>query len=455
VRKSSRTVIAQARAHLPDADRRWRLRQRWRPLARINQSSLAPSAGIDGAIGYAIPLVAGQLTGHPREGVIASAGALIIGYADQGDAPRLQAQTVGATVGCVCVAVLLGAFTQPSVIATAAVAAAWAFMAGLTVARGPRVALVATLATWSLLLAGDLRLHGQSALVETALIAAGASIQAAISIGSSRLRSPSLVDAASVKVAGAPSYSHLQTPAVRHASRLAVALVAAVIAYRVLSLGFGYWVPLTALFVLKPSYETTIVRALGRALGTLTGAAAAWLVVAVSNGSTVGSLGLMVCLVGLAITLYRANYALSTIALTTVIALVAQLGGGSPVGALIDRTIDVGVGTLIALAMFLICPTIPRHLNVAMPDELADESQPPIRSASSRLRPSGPRTLAATEDALAVEGIVTAVDLSVKRGPGARNSAARVPWRIGARGGGAPNSARPQSTRHVDERPTL
>jgi uncharacterized membrane protein YccC len=130
-------------------------------------------------------------------------------------------------------------------------------------------------------------------------------------------------------------------------------------------------VPLTVLFLLKPEYKTTIVRALGRALGTLTGAAVAWLIITVFGGSNATCLGLMIALVGVALVLYRANYALSTIALTTVIALVAQVGGGSPVGALIDRTTDVGVGTLIALAMFLIYPTATASV--------ADPMTPPTR----------------------------------------------------------------------------
>ena len=59
----------------------------------------------------------------------------------------------------------------------------------------------------------------------------------------------------------------LRSSTFRHAARLAVALIAAGIAYRSLSLGSGYWVPLTVLFVLKPDYGTTITRGIGRATG--------------------------------------------------------------------------------------------------------------------------------------------------------------------------------------------
>jgi uncharacterized membrane protein YccC len=104
-----------------------------------------------------------------------------------------------------------------------------------------------------------------------------------------------------------------------------------------------------------------VVRASGRALGTLGGAAVAWLIITISGGSNLACLALMLGLVGMAFLLYRANYALSTIALTTVIALVVQLGGGSPMGALVERSADVAVGTVIALGMFFIYPAAQRH----------------------------------------------------------------------------------------------
>lgn len=348
--QASPAATAQVIPPTPDSAGRWRLGERWQPVTRIDRAGLAPGAGIAGAIGYALPLIAGQLTGHTPEGVTASAGALVIAYADLGGRSRLQAQTLIAAAGCTCVAVLLGAVAEPSVIATAIVVAAWTFLAGLSASQGPVAALVATLATWSLLLAGDLRLHGQSVLSDTTLIAAGAATQVTVSLASSRLRQPSVAHTAHAA-------TDLPTPVVPHAFRLAIGLIVAVVAYRILSLGFGYWVPLTVLFLLRPDYETTIARALCRALGTLTGAGAAWLVLIVLGRSSSACLGLMVGLVGLAIFLYRANYALSTLTLTAVIALVAQFGGGSPIGALVDRSIDVGVGTIIALGVFLIYPS--------------------------------------------------------------------------------------------------
>jgi uncharacterized membrane protein YccC len=342
----------------------------WRAAARIDRSRLAIRGAFTGAIAYAAPLTAGLATGRTREGVTASAGALIVGYADVGRRDRRQARTLLGTAGCVSVAALLGGVTQPSLVATVVVVAVWAFLAGLSVSLGPRIALVGTLATWSLLLAGDLRLHGQPVLRGPALIAAGAVLQAAVTLLVSARHGPRAAHSkwpnartarerlcrSPADVARAVRRVHPQPLAVRHAVRLAIALVVAVLLYRTLSLSSGYWVPLTVLFLVRPDYHTTAVRALGRALGTLSGAALAWLMITMSGGSDPACLALMLASVAAAFLLYRANYALSTIALTTVIALVVQLGGGSPIGALLERVTDVSVGTLIALGVFLICP---------------------------------------------------------------------------------------------------
>ena len=58
-----------------------------------------------------------------------------------------------------------------------------------------------------------------------------------------------------------------------HALRLAVAVGAGSLLYRLVDLPHGYWVPLTTLAILQPTEHGTIVRSLQRAAGTLLAAA--------------------------------------------------------------------------------------------------------------------------------------------------------------------------------------
>ena len=61
---------------------------------------------------------------------------------------------------------------------------------------------------------------------------------------------------------------------------------------------------------------------------------------------------------------FPVNYALFSIVLVALIALLVEFSGGSPVGALVDRILDTALGTAIALAAFIVWPTreVPRTL---------------------------------------------------------------------------------------------
>ena len=136
-----------------------------------------------------------------------------------------------------------------------------------------------------------------------------------------------------------------------------MALIAAGIAYRGLSLGVGYWVPLTVLFVLRPDYGTTITRGIGRAAGTAAGVTIAWVIVTAFSPGSAAIVALLALLAFAAYALFPANYALYSVVLPVLIALLVEFSGGSPVGALLDRLLDTALGTAIALATYLAWPT--------------------------------------------------------------------------------------------------
>jgi uncharacterized membrane protein YccC len=484
-----------------------------REVLRLERSRLAVGVAIPGAIGFALPLVIGLAAGQVSDGVIASTGALIVGFADLGGAYRLRALTLLATSAAVTVAALVGGLVAQEVALTVAAIGVWGFAGGLLVALDRRTAFVGMLSTWVLLLTSDLGLHGAGTLHTTLLIASGSLLQTALAIvvwplrplaperrkvadayraladyaaapsptglgaGATALSSAgetltrrsagsgsrgalralveqgewirldltalargvaptgergpeagdiaALLEAASAglgaiavsigrprrtqevqealaalrrradaigpgatrraaiglvgRIAAAaarrgedPGIATAREPyaalallraqltpssaAFRHAARLAVALMVAVVAYRSLSLGRGYWVPLTVLFVLKPDHGTTLARGIGRAGGTMLGVAIAWALVTTLTPSDGAVAVLLALLTFGAYTLYPANYALFSVLLTVVIALLAQFAGGSPIGALEDRLLDTALGAAIALAAFALWP---------------------------------------------------------------------------------------------------
>jgi uncharacterized membrane protein YccC len=470
--------------------------RRLREVIRLDRSRVAVAVAVSSAVGYAIPLVVGLATGQLADGVAASAGALIVGFANLGGGYRVRAAMLFATTLAAGVAALVGGFAGASVLATVVVLGVWGFAGGLLVALGSRAGLVGMLSTWALLLAGDLNLHGEAVLHEAWLITAGGLVQTGVAIAAWPLRpfaaerravgdafrslaayarvpttavlqstaaalaeatetigvdsaqsgergalrtlveqgewvrlelaalarshvpgvdttlraaANTLDDLAArrksasslralrrsaqgidepvvrrhaarlvgwIAAAGAESRVGapgaepprqpvralrgeltLRSSAFRHAARLSVALMVAVIAYRGLSLGSGYWVPLTVLFVLKPDYGTTIARGIGRAIGTMAGVTIAWAIVTLFSPSDAEIVVLLALLAGAAYAVYPANYALFSVVLVVLVVLLVEFSGGSPVGALIDRIVDTAVGAAIALGAFTLWPT--------------------------------------------------------------------------------------------------
>ena len=161
---------------------------RLREVARLDRSRLAVVAAVPGAIGYAVPLVVGLATGEVADGVAASAGALIVGFANLGGRYRVRSATLLAATVAAGVAALSGGLAGPSVVATVVLMVVWGFASGLLVSLGLRAAFVAMLSTWALLLAGDLNLHGDAVLHEAWLITAGGLGQTAVAIAAWPLR---------------------------------------------------------------------------------------------------------------------------------------------------------------------------------------------------------------------------------------------------------------------------
>ncbi|HET6909640.1 MAG TPA: FUSC family protein [Mycobacteriales bacterium] len=147
------------------------------------------------------------------------------------------------------------------------------------------------------------------------------------------------------------------TSAFRHGVRLAVLLPVADLISRALPWQRGYWVPLTALVVLKPDYAATVQRGLARIVGTGLGIVVAGVIVATAHPKG-GGLVLAVSLAAWAsYTLFASSYALYTFALTSLVVLLISTGDPRPLSAVADRGLDTLLGGAIALLGYLAWPT--------------------------------------------------------------------------------------------------
>jgi hypothetical protein len=149
----------------------------------------------------------------------------------------------------------------------------------------------------------------------------------------------------------------LRSTACRHALRLAVTTAVAVAAYRLLELPRGYWMPMTALLVLRPDFHDTFARGIARIAGTIAGAAVATLIVdAVAPGPVALTLLLLAFVWG-CYAFFRMNYAIFTVCLTGYIVFVLMLTGVAEMTAATMRALYTAEGGALALGAYAVWPT--------------------------------------------------------------------------------------------------
>jgi hypothetical protein len=149
----------------------------------------------------------------------------------------------------------------------------------------------------------------------------------------------------------------LDSTACRHALRLSVTLAIATAIYRIAGLPRGYWMPLTALLVLKPEFHDTFARGIARIAGTLLGAAFATLIARTIPLGTHGLTVLVLGFVGAGYALVRASYAAFTVCITGYVVFLLMLAGVPELTAVTYRIEYTAAGGFLALLVYGLWPT--------------------------------------------------------------------------------------------------
>jgi uncharacterized membrane protein YccC len=149
----------------------------------------------------------------------------------------------------------------------------------------------------------------------------------------------------------------LDSTACRHALRLAVTVGAATAMYRLRDLPRGYWMPMTALLVLRPEFHDTFARGIARVAGTIAGAAVATLIVNTLVPGPPALTVLVLVFVWGCYALFRINYAIFTACLTGYIVFLLMLGGVPEMTAATTRALYTIEGGVLALFVYAIWPT--------------------------------------------------------------------------------------------------
>jgi fusaric acid resistance family protein len=302
----------------------------------------------------AVLLVAGIASGHAGGAVVAASGAISVGFGAfqrftrSKSAPMLLA-ALGMAISAVCGS-LLGEHWHALVMA----AAVWAGVCAWALAFGMGPWWIALQWAIALFVAGAYPSGLNGALLRGSLVLAGGALQFAAVELAWRLER--------LEAGGHPlrvrtylRYGRQQLPAsfalVGYALRAAAAAAFCVTLSRSLEMPNGYWAPMTALLVIRPTLRETVSRGVARGIGTLIGAGVATLVAALLRPGPYLTAALVVVFAWGAYATRRVHYAALTTSITAcIVFLLALFGLPEPANA-VHRIFATLVGGATALAL--------------------------------------------------------------------------------------------------------
>ncbi len=321
-------------------------------------------------IPLALCLALGILLHHPAAGLIATGGAFSVGFGPKQPIEGSHlVPMILATLG-IGAATFLGMVAGHTDVILVALAAAAAFLYGMLSLREPGVSWATQQSIVFLLVASAYPFSPRAAAVRSSLVMAGGILQILISslllrlfaelhrdffTVAARLRAEHDALRSQVEQAALSLLGRATPPsAVPYALRLAVTLGVSTEIYRRFGFANGYWIPMTALLVLRPGLSDTASRAISRTLGTLAGAMLASYALAHLQPTQPALAVLILVCAWLAYALNAVNYGLFTLCLTAYIVCLLALSSLPGNAVAYHRAISTILGGALALSVRLV-----------------------------------------------------------------------------------------------------
>ena len=317
-------------------------------------------AAIPGALALGIAVLIGLALHNPAAGMIMAGGALSVGFgAFQTLGRSRTAPMFAAAIGTALSAFMGSLLAETSAGAVGALALA-GFLCGLLSALGPGAGWIGLQCAIAAIIAsgfpGGVVTSGERAL----LILAGGVLQTIVVLVSRRVHvwfaNPMKED----PYTGAGAALRLlrenlrwSSEAFRHGVHLAITLAVAYGCERIFALSNGYWVPMTALLVLKPSAHQTFGRGVGRVLGTLFGAGLATFLASLLHPHALALAGFVVLFAWLCYSLLEVNYGLFSACITAYIAFLLAFTGQPTSHIALHRLANTALGGSLALLAYV------------------------------------------------------------------------------------------------------
>ncbi len=331
-----------------------------RELLKTEWQQLRARRALPCLVAILASLAAGLSSGHPGAGMVAASGAMSVGFGSFQWLGRSRvAPMLWVTVG-MAVSAVAGSLVGHSGPGAVINAAAAGFGAGILLALGPGASWIGQQCAIVALVASGYPVGWETAVSRAGLILAGGTLQTLIMLATWRVRKPQAAPDEPDPFEGVlPALRTLRanlTPtsdAWHYAWRQAVTLAVGAELEHATGLPNGYWVPMTALLVLRPAFQPTFHRGVLRVLGTVGGAALATLLVRELrlDPLTVGAMTVLFAWAAYA--LVNVNYGLFAVFLTAYIVFLLDFGGLSTRVVVAHRTLNTALGGSLALLSYV------------------------------------------------------------------------------------------------------
>jgi hypothetical protein len=283
-------------------------------------------------------LLTGLLLRQPAAAVLATGGAFSVGFGAFQRVGRLHVAPMLLAALAMAVSTAVGTVAANDAYADAACVTVAGFVLGLGTGFGTGPWWVLLQGAIFLVVAGSVPGGVQEGLARAALVAGGGAVQTlsvailrtAIPAGFPPLSSPVATphpDTLAAWQATARRVVSSEAPEWRYGALLGLAAGFAILLERRLAMPNGYWVAMTVLLVLRRGGAETVTRAVLRIAGTLIGAGAATLVVALARPEPLALAPLIALAAWGAYALQWVNYGTFSICVTSYIAFLLSLLG--------------------------------------------------------------------------------------------------------------------------------
>lgn len=318
----------------------------------------------------ALCLGIGIAVGHPAAGMIAAGGAMNTGFGQKQSIDNSQLLPMIFVTFGMAFSGFFGVLLGHENLLLVAMAALWGFGYGMLTARPGGYSWVGQQCVITFLVASAFPASLGAAAGRGLLLFAGGALQLILSSILLRLfrdlrtrlsqlthylrEEEAALRAALIETAASVRQRRFLNSAIPYSLRLAATLAISTEIYRRLHYPSGYWIPMTALLVLKPGLTDTVSRAIARVLGTMCGAIAVSLCLAHLHSTPIVLAAFTVLFGWLAYGLINVNYALFSMAITGYIVFLLALNEVPGPTIAERRTFCTALGGAVALSLRLV-----------------------------------------------------------------------------------------------------